>query len=427
MAAHTANTGCRGPAAHTPRALSAPGPSPRKAPALSVVIGAGGTGGHIYPGIAVAEALRRAVPDCRVAFIGTERGLETELVPGAGFPLHTVDMIPFDRSLGVRRFGLPADLLRAGAQARGVLRRTGAQVVIGMGGYPSAPAVLGARMGRVPCLVHESNAVPGRANRFAARLTDHVALAFDEAGHELPGGRDRRVVGMPLVESVARLDRAELRARARARFGLPGDCRLVLVNGGSLGATRLTDAAVGLAARWRGREDVRLLIKTGPERHPDVVAELARNGGEKTATAVPYLDRMDLAYAAADVAVCRAGASTVAELTHLGLPSVLVPYPHAPGDHQTRNAGALAASGAALLLPDGETDAAGLEAALGPLLADPARLRTMARLARRDDHARAAESVAAWAVDLATGRTGTPTRPRCSRTAPTPDSTRSHA
>ncbi|MFC5720804.1 glycosyltransferase [Streptomyces gamaensis] len=376
---------------------------------LSVVVGAGGTGGHIYPGLAVADALRRAVPDAVISFVGTERGLETRLIPEAGYRLHTVDMIPFDPMLGARRYLLPADLVRSAGQARKVIEKQGAQVVIGMGGYPSAPAVLGARLAGRPALVHESNAVPGRANRFATALTPHVALAFDRTREHLSAraATRARTVGMPLVSAVAGLDRTARRAlcaTARHAFGVPETARMVLFNGGSLGATRLTRAALGLARRWRDRPDVHLVIKTGPAALEDVRAALAADDCERVATAVGYLDRMDLAYAAADLMVCRAGSSTVAELATLGMPAVLVPYPYAPHDHQTHNARVLADTGAGLLLPDDETDGDRLAGLIGPLLADPDRLERMGDAARPGTHATAADLMAAWALRLA-GRT----------------------
>lgn len=358
---------------------------------LSVVIGAGGTGGHIYPGLALADALRRARPDARVSFVGTTRGLEGELIPAAGYRLHTVDMIPFDPALGVRRYLLPAALLKSGAQARTVLREQGAQVAVGMGGYPSAPVVLGARLAGLPSLIHESNAVPGRANQFAARLTRNVAVAFD-TGH-LPGAI---TTGMPVAAAIAGLDRAALRAEARRALGVPDGARLVLFNGGSLGAARLTEAAVGLSYRWAARDDVHLLVKTGPA----ALAETARRLGP-IGRAVPYLDRMDLAYAAADLVVCRAGSATVAELATVGVPAVLVPYPHAPGDHQTHNARVLTDAGAGLLLPDADTTAERLDALIGPLLADPARLAAMSGAADPGPHARAAELLAERVIALA--------------------------
>jgi UDP-N-acetylglucosamine--N-acetylmuramyl-(pentapeptide) pyrophosphoryl-undecaprenol N-acetylglucosamine transferase len=372
---------------------------------LSVVIGAGGTGGHIYPGLALAEALRRIDPAAVVSFVGTERGLETRLIPGAGYDLHTVDMIPFDRSLGPRRYLLPADLLRSALQVRGLLRRQGAQIAVGMGGYPSAPVILGARLAGLPGVVHESNAVPGRANRFAARLTPHVCLAFDRTREHLPPGVRARTVGMPLVGALAGLDRAALRPAARRHFGLGPGVRLVLVNGGSLGASRLTGAALELAARWSGRGDVRLLVKTGPQAL-DGARERLRAAGGQVAAAVPYLDRMDLAYAAADLVVCRAGSATVAELAALGVPAVLVPYPHAPGDHQTHNARVLSDAGAALLLPDAETTGGRLAELVEPLLADPARLAAMGGAADPGSHARAADLLARRVLRLAGRSTG---------------------
>ncbi|MFF8965213.1 glycosyltransferase [Streptomyces globisporus] len=375
---------------------------------LSVVIGAGGTGGHIYPGLALAEALRRADPDAVISFIGTERGLETTLIPAAGYRLHTVDMIPFDPALGAKRFLLPAALLRSGAQARSVLRAQKAQVVVGMGGYPSAPAIVGAKMAGLPSVIHESNAVPGRANQFAARLTEHLTVAFDGSRAHLSGGERARTVGMPIAASLAALDRPALREEARRAFGIPDGARVVLFNGGSLGAARLTAAAVGLAARWRGRGDVHLLIKTGPAALAETRRKLIDAGAGPVAQAVPYLDRMDLAYAVADTVVCRAGSATIAELATTGVPAVLVPYPHAPGDHQTHNARVLSDAGAAYLVPDAETTADRLADIVGPLLADPAQLAVMGRAADPGHHARAADLLADTVIRLA----GQPTTAR---------------
>ncbi|MFC9795586.1 glycosyltransferase [Streptomyces sp. NPDC127584] len=368
---------------------------------LSVVIGAGGTGGHIYPGLALAEALRRADPETVISFIGTERGLETTLIPAAGYRLHTVDMIPFDPALGAKRFLLPAALLRSGAQARQVLRTQKAHIVVGMGGYPSAPTIVGAKMAGLPSVIHESNAVPGRANQFAARLTPHLTVAFDGSRAHLSGGERARTVGMPIAASLAALNRSALREEARRAFAIPQGARVVLFNGGSLGAARLTAAAVGLAARWRGREDVHLLIKTGPAALTETRRGLIDAGVGPVAQAVPYLDRMDLAYAVADLVVCRAGSATIAELATTGVPAVLVPYPHAPGDHQTHNARVLSDAGAAHLLPDAETTSDRLAELIDPLLAHPTRLAVMGRAADPGNHARAADLLAETVIRLA--------------------------
>lgn len=388
---------------HTPPPTPRPAGPPPDRPwtagePLSVVIGAGGTGGHIYPGLALAEALRRAVPGAVISFVGTTRGLETDLIPAAGHRLHTVDMIPFDPALGARRYLLPAALLKSGAQCRAILKEQRAHIAVGMGGYPSAPVIVGARLAGLPSVIHESNAVPGRANRFAARLTGNLAVAFDRSRAHLPGGEDALTTGMPIAAALAGLDRTALRAQARAEFGVPDGARLLLVNGGSLGAARLTEAAVGLAHRLRDRPGVRLLIKTGPA----ALEETRRHLGDSpVARAVPYLDRMDLAYAAADLVVSRAGAATVAELATTGVPAVLVPYPHAPGDHQTHNARVLTDAGAAVLLPDAETTAERLDALTAPLLADPVRLAAMGAAADPGPHARAADLLAARVLELA--------------------------
>ncbi|MFE3937481.1 glycosyltransferase, partial [Streptomyces goshikiensis] len=282
-----------------------------------------------------------------------------------------------------------------------------AHAEVGMGGYPSAPAVLGARLAGLPAVIHESNAVPGRANQFAARLTPHVAVAFDRSRAHLSGGERALTTGMPISAALSGLaelpgaDRVALRAEARYALGVPPGRRLIVFNGGSLGAVRLTRAAAALAGLWQYRDDVQLLIKTGRAELPDTVTELATSGGQRIARAVPYLDRMDLVYAAADLVVCRAGSATIAELAATGVPAVLVPYPYAPGDHQTHNARVLSDAGAGVLLPDAETTAERLAHLIGPLLADPARLSAMAGAADSGPHARAAELLAAEVLRVA--------------------------
>lgn len=373
---------------------------------LRVAIAAGGTGGHIYPGLAIAAAVEKLTAGrCDIHFFGVAGRLEETLVPEYGYPLHTSDMVGLG---GLRGLTLPPRLACSAWRCAGLLRRLGTDVVIGMGGYPSVPAVAGAWLARVPALVHEANAVPGRANAFAARLTCRVAIAHSATGTNFPSRAEVRLVGMPLLPSVAAIDRGALRAEARAHFGVGPGQRLVIVSGGSLGARTLTDAAVGLSRVWGGRGDVRVLVKTGPAAFEQVRQRLAGRtvaegsvAGSPVVTAVSYLDRMDLAYAAADVFVCRAGAGTVSELAHVGVPSVLVPYPHAPGDHQRHNALALASAGAAVMIDDDALTGRSLAERLDPLLADPARLGAMGAAAQALDQPDAAEAVADWACSLA--------------------------
>ena len=369
--------------------------------ATSVIIGAGGTGGHIYPGLATADAIRAARPDSQIVFVGTKRGLEGRLIPQAGYELVTVDMLPLNTNLRWRLALFPFSIVRSTVQTLRTLRERKADVVLGMGGYPSVPAVLAAWLARVPRIIHESNATPGLANRFVSRFAPNIALAFREGGRNLPRHRDTRLVGMPISESLAAFDRDALREEARAHFNLKDGERMVLVSGGSLGAVRLSRAAADLAGRWRDRTDIRLVIKAGRDQLPAIERQLTSNGGHAVATAVAYLDRMDLAYAAADITVCRAGSGTVAELSHVGLPAVLVPYPSAAHDHQSFNAQALVDVGAAVMIPDSDVTADRLEQVLTPILADPARLAAMAAAAHQTVHATAARDLARWVLELA--------------------------
>ena len=363
---------------------------------MRVAIGAGGTGGHIYPGLAVAKALEEVTDgNVEICFISTKRGLQLTLVPQYGYELHTFDMVGLR---GVKSaLQMVPQLVRSGIGASRLIKDKGIDIVIGMGGYPSAPAMVGARLARIPSLIHESNAVPGRANAFIARLTPNIAIAFERARQHLPKRADVRTVGMPLMPDVGKMDRATMRGPARAAYGLTDGQKLVVVSGGSLGATSLTAAALDLADQWKDREDVVVEIKTGPAMLEEATARLA---GNRAARPVAYIDRMDNAYAASDVMVCRCGAGTVAEVSHVGVASVMVPYPHAPGDHQLHNAQALADVGAAVIIEDHLLTSATLGPVLEELLGDDERREAMARNARLVDHGAAAEAVARWAIEL---------------------------
>lgn len=361
-------------------------------PALRVAIGAGGTGGHIYPGLAVAEALREHA-DIQIEFFGAKGRLEEKLVPAAGYRLHTAEV---DGLTGVRGSGrAAARLRRASVHCARQIRELGIDVVFGTGGYPSLPIVLGARLAGIPTLIHESNAVPGRANRLGALLSSRVAVAFPETTRAFTRN-EVRVVGTPLMREIARLDKWALRDQARTVFGAEPRQKLVFVCGGSLGSRRLTDTALSLAREWRDRDDVRLVVKTGPEHFSAASAAVEDLGN---VLVLPYLDRMDLVYAGADIFVGRAGAITVAELSHVGVPSVLVPYPHAPGDHQRHNAQALVTRGAARMLGDGDLSPASLARSIDDLLGDTTERATIADTAhpRLNDSAR---TVANWLRQL---------------------------
>lgn len=360
----------------------------------SIVVAAGGTGGHIYPGLATADAIR-SLSDATVSFIGTPRGLEQSLIPQAGYALELVDMVPWRGAKRAAGFGLAT--MKASRQSGKVLKRLGVDAVVAMGGYPSLPTVLAARRAGIPVVIHESGATGGRANRLASRFTPHVALSFASAAASFPK-RQVRVVGMPLSAEIASFDRGALRAAARQEYGMRDGQTMVLINGGSQGSATLNALAVGLAARWAGRDDIRVIVKTGKQHFDAVVEQLP---ADSVVRPVIYLDRMITAYAAADVAVTRAGAGTVAELATCGLPSILVPYPFSLDDDQGHNAKVLVDAGAAVLLRDPEAVADVVGPKLEEWIASPDVLTSMAAAANGAGHAHAATTLARWVLELA--------------------------
>jgi UDP-N-acetylglucosamine--N-acetylmuramyl-(pentapeptide) pyrophosphoryl-undecaprenol N-acetylglucosamine transferase len=368
----------------------------------SIVIAAGGTAGHVYPGIALADALRRARPDARVTFIGTPRGIEKDAVPEAGYPLEMIDVIPWSRTLGAKRFLAPPSAALATARARALLGTLAPGVVVGMGGYASLPVVLAARTRRLPAVLHEQNAIPGVANVVGARSARRIAVTFPETREKFPHAVEVRVLGNPLREQIAGLDRAVMRPEAISALALDASRRTLLVMGGSLGAARLNDAVVGLAGRWRDRADLQVFVSAG-RLHGEALRERldeAAGGHALLVRCVDYLEKVEHAYAAADVALCRAGAATVMELAAVGLPSILVPYPYARANHQEANARALAREGGTEVVLDRDATADALGPALERLLDDEAAHEKMAAGARSFAKPAAADDLATWVLEL---------------------------
>lgn len=375
--------------------MSPPDSGTPRAP--GIVIAAGGTGGHIYPGLALAEAILAARPDARITFVGTPKGMEHDLIPREGFNLDLYDMVQF-AGQGWRKALVPVALVRSSLQARSILRRAGADVAVTMGGYSGVPLVAGARLARIPAAVHEPGAVPGKANLLAARFTRNVATSFPQTTFP---GRDVRFVGYPLRAEMAAFDRAALRAEARAAYGLDDGTTMILVSGGSQGSLTLNNLALGLAERWAGRTDVKLLLKAGARTHDEIAASLARNPGRDVVELVRYIDRMDHAYAAADLAITRAGAGTVSELAVVELPAVLVPFPFDEHDEQLHNSEPLVAAGGAVVVRDADADADVVGPILEARIDDPAALDAMRKGMRERARPRAAADLAAWVLELA--------------------------
>ena len=373
-------------------------PSGSAAP-LRVVLAGGGTAGHVEPALSVADALRRRDPATEVTVIGTARGIETRLVPARGYPLELVPAVPVPRRPSADLVSLPGRVRAATRAAERVLERTHADVLAGFGGYAAAPAYLAARRRHVPYVVHEANARPGLANRLGARWTPYVGVAV--AGTRLAHAT---YTGMPLRTAVSTLDRAASRAQAARSFGLDPELPTLLAFGGSQGARRI-NAAVEGASDALLAAGAQVLHVVGPGNVDD-----AREGGVATRTEqdhyvrLGYCDRMELAYAAADLAVCRAGMTTCAELAAVGLPAAYVPLPIGNGE-QRLNAEPVVDAGGGVLVDDAGCTAEWVRSTVLPLLLDGERLAAMGRAAAtlgvRDADERLADMVLRAAGRLA--------------------------
>jgi len=345
--------------------------------------------------MAVADALMALDPGIRITVLGTERGLETRLVPERGYHLELIPPVPLPRKPSSDLIRLPLRVRRAVRQTRAVLDDVAADVVIGFGGYVALPAYLAARGGvrrrRVPVVVHEANASAGWANRVGARSARRVLSAVPN-----PGLRQVEVVGVPVRATITSLDRLALRAEARVHFGFSDDAMVLLVFGGSQGAQSINRAVAG-AAEDLAAAGVSVLHAHGPKNVLDLRTPAA---DDPPYVAVPYLSRMDLAYAAADLAICRSGAITVAEVSAVGLPAVYVPLPIGNGE-QRLNALPVVNAGGGLIVDDADLTPAFVAKAVRGLLGDPPRLAAMTASAALAGHRDAARRVAEVAIEIA--------------------------
>lgn len=361
------------------------------------VVAGGGTAGHAVPALAVARALvERGHDPATIQFVGSTRGMEATLVPAAGFPITLLSGRGVRRRLDLAALAAAAGLAVAAVRAVALLARRRPSVVLAVGGYASLPCALGAVLLRIPLVLQEQNSVPGSSNRLVGRFARAAAVAFP--GTALP----RAVVtGRPVPPEIEAVDRSpESRRAARRQLGLPESAAVVGVTGGSLGARSVNRVTVDLAGTWSQREDVAIYHVIGRRDF----TELTRpTPGRLVYLPVEYEDRMPLLLAAADVMVGRAG-GWVAELAAAGVPSVLVPLPGAPGDHQTGNARAMESAGAAVMVPDEQCTGARLAEILEPLLADPSRLEAMGDAARSLGRPGAAGRVADLVEEAGTGR-----------------------
>jgi UDP-N-acetylglucosamine--N-acetylmuramyl-(pentapeptide) pyrophosphoryl-undecaprenol N-acetylglucosamine transferase len=348
----------------------------------SVVLAGGGTGGHIYPLLAFADCLRRHDPDLRITCIGTPRGMESEIIPQRGYELRHVPAYQLPRSVNLSLVRTPDRMWKAAKATRAILDEVNADAVVGFGGYVSVPAYLAAWRRKTPTIIHEVNVPPGVANKMGMRFSDHVVLGFPHQAEQIPSMRHAEVVGVPLRQSIATLDRAARRAEARAHFGLDPDRPTLFVFGASGGARSINLAVVG-AAQQITAAGVQVLHIVGA-RNDDfaVPAHLSA-----PYVKVKFLAEMELGYAAGDLALCRGGAMTCAETAAVGMPAVYVPLPWGNGE-QRRNALPVVNAGGGLIVEDADLSPEWVMSTVVPLVRDDARLAAMSKAAagygRRD-------------------------------------------
>ena len=351
---------------------------------MRAILAGGGTGGHVIPALAIANQLKKRY-DAEVLFIGTARGIENRLVPAAGFPLQLVRVGALKNVSLTTRLKTAFDLPRAVWDAGRMLNQFAPDVVIGVGGYASGPAMLAAVVKHIPTLAFEPNVVPGFANRMVARLVSGAAVHFEETAEYF---RHAEVTGVPVRQAFFEI--------APKRGGMP----TVLVFGGSQGAHAINDAMIRcLPVLLREAPGIRILHQTGERDYNDALAAYQSLG--ESAEVSKFIDDMPGAFARADLVVCRSGASTVAEIAAAGTPAVFVPFPRAADDHQRVNAEALARHGAAVVVEESKLEGVWLAETIAALLQDSHRLEQMSQAARQLAHPNAAHDIAVMAARVA--------------------------
>ncbi len=351
---------------------------------MRAILAGGGTGGHVIPALAIANELKKSYA-AEVLFVGTARGIENRMVPAAGYPLRLVRVGQLKNVSLATRAKTVFDLPRAMWDAGRMLNEFAPDVVIGVGGYASGPAMVAALVKHIPTLAFEPNVVPGFANRVVARFVSAAAVHFEETAKYF---RQAEVTGVPVRQAF---------------FGIPakrGRAPTLLVFGGSQGAHAINEAMIRcLPELLRQAPGIHIIHQTGERDYNDVLA--AYRGWGESAEVFKFIEDMPAAFARADLVVCRSGASTVAEITAAGKPAIFVPFPRAADDHQRVNAEALARVGAAVVVEESKLEGVWLAETIAALLSDSRRLQVMSASARGLAHPNAARDIAAMAARLA--------------------------
>ncbi len=342
---------------------------------MKIIISGGGTGGHIYPALAIAGELKERLPEVQLLYVGTPAGMESRIVPAAGLDYHSLDVSGIDRTSMLKASQSMIKFPHSFFQARNIIKGFNPEIIVGTGGYVSFPIVLAGTFMGVKTIIHEQNAYPGLANRNLAKRVDRILLTFPEAKQYLDSTHIK-VTGLPVRKEIMPMDKQ----KARQLLGMDPHMFTILAFGGSLGAKTINNALLDFIDRSRSQV-LQLIWITGEAAYEQIREELEQRFNRQTLRPqiklYPYLNQMEQAMGAADLAVCRAGASTVSELEVVGLPAILVPYPFAADNHQEKNARALVDKSAALMVIDEFFDGAEMVKKVQELIKNPEKLKIM--------------------------------------------------
>ncbi|MBC8014247.1 MAG: undecaprenyldiphospho-muramoylpentapeptide beta-N-acetylglucosaminyltransferase [Sporomusaceae bacterium] len=367
---------------------------------MRIIMSGGGTGGHIYPAITIIRAIQKQVQSCEVLFVGTQHGLEYDIIPKEGFELSTIDVRGFERRLSVQNVLTIIKTVGSVWQARQIISKFKPDIVIGTGGYVCGPVLLAASLMGIPTMIQEQNVIPGITNKILARFVDKIAVGYAEAKGYFSHQEKVFTSGNPIRPEVVFATRDE----GVTALGLDPAKRTILISGGSRGARSINQAMIQVHQQFAGRQDVQLLHVTGQSEYNDIVGKLKQCCIDTTKAGniiiKPYLYNMPQALATADIAIFRAGAVGLAELTARGVPSILIPYPFAAENHQEFNARVMEKQGAAVVIRDTELNGTRLVEAINDLVNSPQKLDAMAAASKKIGCPEAAERIAQMALTM---------------------------
>lgn len=362
---------------------------------MKVLIAGGGTAGHINPGLAIAKYIKSKNTEAQIIFVGTERGLETKLVPREGFELKLIKVRGFRRKLSKDTFIAVKEMFQGFHEARKIVKEFKPDIVIGTGGYVCGPVVFSAYMKKIPTLIHEQNAFPGVTNRILSRFSNITAISFKESEKFFKNAKKVVLTGNPIRKEMLEIQRADARESLKIDRSIP----LVVIFGGSLGAEKINQSVVDMLKNHYKEGSFKLIYATGEKQHKNVLEKL--DGVKyKSVEVLPYIFDMAAVMAAADLVVCRAGAITISELTALSVPSILIPSPYVTANHQEHNAKALEKHGAALVILEKDLCGEVLHKKIVDTIKNKAKLKAMSKNAGMIGVRDAADKIYNLAIDI---------------------------